>query len=109
MRLVGLILLFLLPHSIFGQSDTVILLTPEKAIMLAARNNPTIRHDDQKKALKRDVRSAYFFWLYQISKMKVISEQLSLYYDVDRVATLRYLAGDINCKKKTRLFTGWLN
>ena len=100
MRLVGIILLFLLTHIVSGQSGTVLILSPETAVSLAIRNNPTAQLDDQEKILKRDVRSVYFSWLYQISKLKVIRQQLLFYNDIDRVATLRYQTGDIELQEK---------
>jgi hypothetical protein len=100
MRPVGIILLFLISHLVSGQSDTVLILSPETAVSLAIRNNPTARQDDEKKILKRDVRSVYFCWLYQISKLEVIRQQLLIYNDIDRVAALRYQTGDIELQEK---------
>jgi hypothetical protein len=100
MRLVGIILLFVISQLVSGQSDPALVLSPETAVSLAIRNNPTARLDEEKKILRRDVRSVYFSWLYQISKLKVIRQQLLVYHDIDRVASLRYQTGDIELQEK---------
>jgi len=72
---------------------------------MAIRNNPTIQYDYQRKELTRDIKSAYFSWLYQINEFKTMQQQLLLLTDLERIAEARYNNGDIDMLEKLTAYT----
>jgi hypothetical protein len=100
MRQCAVIILLVFSVMAYGQSDTVISISPEKAISLAIRNSPAIQLNYQRKELAREIKSAYFLWLYQINEFTTLKQQLIFLADLERIADIRYKNGDIDLLEK---------
>jgi len=103
MRILFFLLLFLHALESTGQHDTVHLVSLDDALAIAFRNNSTLPDGKERKLLIRDIKSAWFQWLYQIHKLRSLEEQLKLTGDIDRIARLRYEEGDIDLLQKSWL------
>lgn len=88
-----------------GQSGPVKKITLREAVFLAMQNNPSAKTENQKKALVAEVEGAYFYRVYQMCRYKTLQEQACLLQDMERVANLRYNAGDIDLLEKTGMIS----
>jgi len=87
-----------------GQIDTARRLTLEEALSLALLNNGQL-DPDSRKVLLAEVEGTYFNQLYQICCYNTLNEQAYLLRDIERVARLRYEAGDIDLLEKTMMIS----
>jgi outer membrane protein TolC len=101
-----LILFFLLCTFIItaGQTGHIKKITLTEAISLAIRNNSNLKTKSEK-VIKSEVKKAYFDLLYQINRFKALQTQADLIFDLERVANLRYEAGDIDLLEKTAMIS----
>jgi hypothetical protein len=103
MRLIATIFLLSLFIPGAGQSAALKRITLGEAISEAILKNSTLHSDCQKKALVAEVENTYFNLVYQISRYKILQQQASLYHDIERIANLRFEAGDIDLLEKTSM------
>lgn len=101
MRLISAILLFLLVLKTTAQSDSMFIATVEDAVAVAIQKNPAIQTEPDRKALVRDIKSAWYRWLFQLNELNVFQEYLAELDDLDRIAALRYTEGDIELLEKS--------
>ena len=101
-----LIFIFLLCIFIItaGQTGHIKKISLTEAISLALRNNTDLKTGSEK-FIKNEVKKAYFNLLYQINRSKTLQMQADLTFDLERVANLRYDAGDIDLLEKSALIS----
>jgi hypothetical protein len=87
-----------------GQSGPIKKISLTDAISVAIRNNAVLKtgHD---KVVKNDVKKAYFDLIYRLNRIKALQMQADLLHDLERVANLKYLAGEIDLLEKTALIS----
>jgi outer membrane protein TolC len=105
MRLILCILLFFLVFPASGQTGALKTISAEEAVAMALRNDPSLQTDAGRKKLTRDIKSAWFQWLFQINRSLVIRDQLHVLNDLDRIAAMRYQEGDIELLEKSYFTT----
>ena len=86
-----------------GQSATVKKITLGEAVSEAILNNPSLTAGFQKKALVAEVENAYFNLVYQINRYTILQQEASLLHDIERVANLRFEAGDIDLLERSTM------
>jgi len=101
MRLISAILLFLLVFKASAQNDSMFIATVEEAVAVAIEKNPAIQTEPDRKALVRDIKSAWYRWLFQFNELQVLQEYMAELDDLDRIAALRYTEGDIELLEKS--------
>lgn len=74
-----------------------------KEIALKKTESEIIRRE-----LTRDVKTAYFEWIFLHNKRKIIREELALYEEFNRIASLRHDLGDTPLLEKTTAETKFL-
>jgi hypothetical protein len=84
-----------------GQADSVVVITAEDAITEGLRNNPLLKSEIDKKILSRNIKSAWYQWLFRINQQLTIKDQMHWISDLDRIAELRYREGDIELLEKS--------
>jgi cobalt-zinc-cadmium resistance protein CzcA len=65
-----------------------------------------LEHTEQeirRKHISAEIRSAYYFWVYQQSRLNVLEQQQDLYSDFARIADLKYQKGEIDLTEKATL------
>jgi len=85
-----------------GQTGLVKRVSLTDAISVALRNNADLKTGHEK-LVKNEVKKAYFDLIYRINKYKTSQMQADLLYDLERVANLRYDAGDIDLLEKNAI------
>lgn len=103
MRLFTIIILFAFYFPAAGQSGQVRKITLGEAVSDAILKNPSLKSDIEKKNHVAKVETAYFDQVYQICRYNTLKQQAYLFRDLERVADLRYNAGDIDLLEKTRM------
>ena len=86
-----------------GQTDSLMSISIEEALLRALRQNPSAMHQEGKKILIRDVEATYYRMVYLNQKMNTLRSHLTLIGDLRRVAALRYETGDIDLLEKITL------
>jgi outer membrane protein TolC len=81
------------------------LLTPDEAVSMAMKNNLLLQQDVQNKLLVQRVKSAYYNWIYVFARQQLYKQHLEVAADLNRVAELRYEAGDIDMLEKASAIT----
>jgi len=99
--LISAILLFLLVFKASAQNDSMFITTVEEAVAVAIEKNPAIQTEPDRKALVRDIKSAWHRWLFQLNELQVLQEYMAELDDLDRIAYLRYTEGDIELLEKS--------
>ncbi len=56
-----------------------------------------------KKQVVAEVKSAYFFWLFQYKKLEILEMQNKYYSDLTRIADLHYKLGETNLQEKVTI------
>jgi hypothetical protein len=101
-----LIISFLLQVSVAsGQTGNKQVITIEEALKIAYRNNPIALSDSDRKKLSGDIKSSWYLLLFKIHKWQTLQEYGHLLGDIDRIATARYQAGDIDLLEKSTFMT----
>lgn len=59
----------------------------------------------QRKKIIAEAKSAYYFWLYQQSSLKILEEQYEIFSDISRIADLKYDKGEIDLTERSSLIT----
>lgn len=82
--------------------NTGLITSCNEALTAALKNNSSNLNSDINK-LSIDVKSAWFELIFEINKINSLQNYLVLLDDLERVASLRYQAGDIDLLQKTML------
>jgi outer membrane protein TolC len=88
-----------------GQTLPVKKITLPEAIDLAIRNNPSGQSESGKKLLITDVEKTYFQLVYLQNRSALLQQQVFLMHDLERVADLRFEAGDIDMVERNNLIS----
>ena len=107
MRVLLVITLLLQVSAAQGQADNKKVITLDEALKLAYHNNPSALSDSGRKKLSSDIKSAWCLLLFKIHTWQTLQDYQYLLGDLDRIATLRYQAGDVDLLEKS-VFIGKL-
>jgi outer membrane protein TolC len=88
-----------------AQSGTVKKISLADAISIAITNNASLKSHDRNETLVAEVETAYFNLVCQQNRYAKLKQQAYLLNDLERVANLRYEAGDIDVLEKTEMIS----
>lgn len=81
----------------YGQDKEIKILSLNNALELAHKNLP----DSVSEAHDNNIKSAYFYWIYNHNRFKVLKEKKLLYKDFMVISGLHFKSGEINLIKKS--------
>ncbi len=93
---VTLLILLISIQNIHGQTDDLKVLSIEEALKVSAGNFP----DKTPGILEKEIKSAYYSWIYYINRLRILTEKKELYGNLVKIAELKYKAGEINIAEK---------
>jgi hypothetical protein len=105
-RLKEVILLFLsvIIQNIYGQPDEIKILSLEDALQLSALNFP----QSTPEFYKKEIKCTYYNWIYNINKLRILTEKKELYNNLIKTTDLKFKAGDINIAEKALIESEYL-
>ncbi len=83
--------------NVFGQDNQINILNLKDALALAHRNLPDTVSD----TYDYNIKSAYYYWIYNHNRFKVLNEKKLLYKDFMVISGLQFKSGEINLLKKS--------
>jgi hypothetical protein len=101
MRVLLIIALLLQVSATSAQADNKKVMTVDEALKLAHYSNPNALSDSGWKKLSIDIKSAWYLLLFKIHKWQTLQDYQYLLGDLDRIAALRYQAGDVELLMKS--------
>lgn len=95
MRVIFIMFTFLMIPLKSNHENKGLITSCNEALTAASQNNLSNLNSDKNK-LSKDVKSAWFELIFEINKINSLQNYLVLLDDLERVASLRYQAGDID-------------
>jgi outer membrane protein TolC len=92
-----ILLLIISIENTYCQSDKIIILSIKEALELSAINFT----GTNTKFYEKELKSAYYNWIYYINQLKILEEKKTLFNDLIKIYKLKHKSGEISLVEKS--------